>query len=191
MEDRHPATSTGPITTAERTYAVELLQTTREALRTALTDLSEAQQRYKPAPDRWSILECAEHIYLVEKGIFGGIQYGMAAPSDADKRAEIRVSDVFVIKAVRSRGTTTVAPVKFEPTGQFANVQAALAAFDEQRSLAIGYVENTPDDFRTHYFSHFVLGTLDAYQAVLLLASHGERHRKQIEEVKADPGFPA
>ncbi len=31
---------------------------------------------------------------------------------------------------------------------------------------------------------------LDAYQWVLLISAHCERHMKQIEEVKADPNFP-
>jgi hypothetical protein len=66
-----------------------------------------------------------------------------------------------------------------------------MAAFDQQRKLAIAYLETETTDFRTHYFVHFRLGTLDAYQAILLMVSHDERHRKQIEEIKADAGFPA
>jgi len=31
---------------------------------------------------------------------------------------------------------------------------------------------------------------LDAYQWVLFIAAHSERHTKQIDEVKADPHFP-
>jgi hypothetical protein len=31
---------------------------------------------------------------------------------------------------------------------------------------------------------------LDAYEWVLLIAAHSERHTKQINEVKTDPNFP-
>jgi hypothetical protein len=31
---------------------------------------------------------------------------------------------------------------------------------------------------------------MDAYQWLLLLAAHTERHTAQIEEIKADPKFP-
>lgn len=31
---------------------------------------------------------------------------------------------------------------------------------------------------------------LDGYQWVLFISAHSERHTKQINEVKADPGFP-
>jgi hypothetical protein len=31
---------------------------------------------------------------------------------------------------------------------------------------------------------------LDAYEWVLFVSAHSQRHTKQIEEVKADPNFP-
>ncbi|MBO0947766.1 DinB family protein [Fibrella forsythiae] len=190
MEEKHPSTVSGPITDAERTYAIELLIATRDSLRQTLAGLSTAQQQYKPAPDRWSIAECTEHIALVDRGIFMSLQKGMAVPADDSKRTDVKLSDVFVIKAVRSRGTATPAPLAFVPTGRYGDVESALAIFEEQRAAEIAYVRAATEDFRTHYFDHPFLGTLDAFQAVLLLASHGERHRKQIEEVKTDPGFP-
>ncbi|WP_375444556.1 DinB family protein [uncultured Fibrella sp.] len=190
MEDCHPSTVSGPITDAERTYAVEILVATRDSLQQSLAGLSTAQQQYKTAPDRWSIAECVEHIALVDRGIFKSLQLGMAAPPDEARRATVKVSDVFVIKAVRSRGMATSAPPQFVPTGRFGDVPTALAQFEQQRAAAIEYVRTATEDYRTHYFEHPFLGTLDAYQAVLLLASHGERHRKQIEDIKADPGFP-
>ena len=52
------------------------------------------------------------------------------------------------------------------------------------------YVRTSNDDFRDHLGPHPVFGALDGYQWILLLSAHSERHTKQIEEVKADPGFP-
>jgi hypothetical protein len=34
------------------------------------------------------------------------------------------------------------------------------------------------------------IGTYDAYQLILLIGAHSNRHTQQIEEVKADPNFP-
>ena len=44
---------------------------------------------------------------------------------------------------------------------------------------------------RAHVLLHPVLGPLDAYEWVLAVAAHTERHTKQILEVKADANFPA
>ena len=77
MEDRHPSTITGPVSEAERTYAIEMLLATRDSLRQSVGGLSLARQHYKPAPDTWSIAECVEHIVVVDRGIFKGLQLGM------------------------------------------------------------------------------------------------------------------
>jgi len=34
-------------------------------------------------------------------------------------------------------------------------------------------------------------GKWDAYEFILMIAAHSERHTKQIEEVKTNPGYPA
>ncbi|MBC8152654.1 MAG: DinB family protein [Bacteroidetes bacterium] len=190
MENRPPSAVTGPVTDAERTYAIDLLKTTQAVLHQTVAGLSSVQLMHKPSAERWSVAECVEHIVLVERGIFRAIQAAMSGPADADKRTEIRVSDVDVIKAVRSRSTLTTAPTPFVPTGRYGDTAATLAVFDQQRQAVIGFVETVAGDLRTHYFDHFMLGTLDLYQAILLIASHGERHRKQIDEVKAGAGFP-
>ena len=186
-----PATPvTGPVTDAERTYALESLKITQENLHQSVSGLSVSQLTFKPGPDRWSIAECVEHIALIEQGILGAVQAGMNAPADADRRAQIRVSDVDVVRAVRSRTTTLAAPAPFVPTNRFGDTEAALRAFDEYRAATIAFVQTAPGDFRQHYFRHLALGLLDAYQAVLLMAAHVERHRKQIEAVKVSPDYP-
>lgn len=191
MDKLPPSPVTDSVSDAERTYALEALQTTRISLRQTLDGLSDAQLSYKPGADRWSIAECAEHIVLVEGGIFQALQTSMERPADPDRRAQIRASDIDVIKAVRSRSALFPAPNAFVPTGHFAGLEATLQAFDQQRDTVIAYVKSAQANFRTHYFRHPALGLLDAYQAVLVIAFHGERHRKQIEEVKASTGFPA
>jgi uncharacterized damage-inducible protein DinB len=191
MENLQPKAVTGPVTDDERAYAINSLKTTQANLHQSLEGLSAAQLTYKPTPDRWSIDECVEHIALIEKGIFRAIQTSLQLPSEPDKRASIKVSDVDVVKAVRSRAVTLPAPTPFVPTGRFSSTDAALQAFDEQRTAVIAFTQNVQEDLRTHYFQHIALGTLDVFQAILLMAAHSERHRKQIEEVKATAGFPS
>lgn len=190
MENFRSAPVTGLVTDQERDYAINALNTTRDALHESLHGLSNVQLSFKPGSERWSIAECMEHIALIELGIFGAIQKGMAYPANSEKRAEIKFSDVDVIKAVRSRAVTFPAPDPFLPTGHYDSVSASLEAFNQQREAVITFVKTVNEDLRTHYFRHPALGWLDAYQAILVLASHSERHRKQIEEIKVSPGFP-
>lgn len=190
MENRPTSETSGPFTNEERAYAIDLLKTTQADIHQSVTGLSVQQLSYKPSTDRWSVAECLEHIALVEGRLFKGVQLGMDNPANRERRAEISVSDVDVIKGMRSRKSARLAPAGTEPTGQFGDATGALQAFDTLRDTIIDFAQNTQEDLRTHYFDNRVFGTIDTFQALLMIANHSERHRKQIEEIKADTGFP-
>ena len=57
------------------------------------------------------------------------------------------------------------------------------------RGKTIAYLEATPD-LRAHVVDSPIGQPLDAYEWLLFIAAHSERHTKQILEVKADPNFP-
>ena len=59
------------------------------------------------------------------------------------------------------------------------------------RDRTIAFVEKTQDDPRSRSIEHPLLKQLDAYQWILLLSAHSERHTAQIEELKAAPVFPS
>ena len=67
----------------------------------------------------------------------------------------------------------------------------ATATFDLTKKRLVA-LEWKQDDLRDHFADHPVpaIGTLDAYQWVLLISGHTRRHTLQILEVKADPNFP-
>jgi uncharacterized damage-inducible protein DinB len=190
MENRPPTEPSGPFTNEERAYAIDVLKTTRAAIHQSLKGLSDHQLSYKSSDERWSIAACIEHIALVEGRLFKGVQLGMETPANPEKRAEISVSDVDVIKAMRSRKSARLAPAGTEPTGRFGDAAGALQAFDTLRDAVIDFGQHTQEDLRTHYFDNKIFGTIDVFQALLMMANHSERHRKQIEEIKADAGFP-
>ena len=47
-----------------------------------------AQAKFKPAPDRWSILECAEHIAQAEQLLFADAINGLNLPPDSTTKAK-------------------------------------------------------------------------------------------------------
>jgi DinB superfamily len=59
-----------------------------------------------------------------------------------------------------------------------------IASFLPRRAATIQYVRETTDALHDHVAPLGALGDLDAYQWLLLLATHTERHIQQIEDVK-------
>jgi hypothetical protein len=185
-----PAAPTS-LTAEEREKALASLQATRDAFLKSIAGLSEKQWRFKSAPDRWSVAEVSEHIAVSESLIFGMVQSRvMTSPAAPEKRAEVAGRDEMILKMVPDRSHKAQAPEFLKPTNRWTNEADLTKAFEDSRKATMDYVRTTNDDLRDHFGPHPVFGTLDAYQWILLISAHSERHTKQIEEVKADPNFP-
>jgi hypothetical protein len=180
-----------PLTAEERDVALKSLQATRDGFLQSIAGLSEKQWRFKPAPDRWSIAEVAEHITVSESTILGLVQTKfVAGPATPERRAEVKFTDDQLLTRIPDRSHKAQAPEILKPTGRWANREELTKAFESERQATMEYVKTTQEDLRDHFGPHPSLGTLDAYQWILLISAHSERHTKQIEEVKADPNFP-
>jgi len=180
-----------PLTAAEREFALNSLQATRDAFLKSIAGLSEKQWRFEPGPDRWSVAEVSEHIAISESSLLGLVQKQiMASPADPTKRAEVAGKDETILKMVPDRSHKVQAPEFLKPTNRWATQAELTKAFEDSRKATMDYVRTTNDDLRDHFGPHPMLGPLDAYQWILLISAHSERHTKQIEEVKADPNFP-
>jgi uncharacterized damage-inducible protein DinB len=187
MQQAAPTT----LTAQERESALKQFQNTRDNFLKSIAGLSPKQWTFKPAPDRWSVAEVAEHITVAESGIFGLVQKQMmSSPATPEKREQVRGKDEIVLEKVPDRSHKAQAPEFLRPTGRWATEADLTKAFEASRAATMDYVRTTNDDLRDHFLDHPVLGTLDGYQWLLLISAHSARHTAQIEEVKADPTFP-
>src|SRR5262249_61943916 len=81
------ADTTQTLSQEERDKAVAELEGSKKAFLDATKGLSAAQWNFKPAPERWSIAECAEHIALSEGLIVGLVTDRiMKAPANPEKK---------------------------------------------------------------------------------------------------------
>jgi len=178
-----------PISSADREKLLNHLARTRKLFLDSIAGVSEAQWKFKPAPDRWSIAECAEHITVTEEALFGLITTKfLHTPPDTEKRPEGRVSDEEVIRVAVDRSVKGKAPEVIQPAGRFAGKAAVIEEFNMRRDRTVEFVRTTQEDLRARVTPGRT--RLDGVQHLLRLSAHSERHTLQIEEVKADPGYP-
>lgn len=186
------AVQTNALTAQEREKAVKYLKKTREKFLASIKNLSDAQWNFKPAPERWSIAEVAEHIGIAEQTILGMVQTRiMKSPAAPEMRTEAKGKDEIILKLIPDRAAGKAqAPEILKPVGKWATKKLLVKDFGTSRAATISYVSDTNDALRDHFSPHPVLKTIDAYQWLLFLAAHSERHTEQILEVKADANFP-
>ena len=184
-----PALRAQTLSPAEVNKAVQYLEKTRSGVIKATQGLSPAQWNFKPATNRWSVAEVTEHIAAAEDLLRDMIQNQVMKSPVATNAANANQVDAMVMKRVPDRSVKAQAPEPLQPRNRYGSPEASLKHFEESRAKTIELVQSTPD-LREHS-ADSPLGTrLDGYEWVLFIAAHSERHTKQIEEVKATPGFP-
>ena len=176
------------LTDAERKFAVDHLNQTRTDLIASVKGLSEAQLNFKPAPDRWSVLECVQHIAITSPALFGFAQYALKTPNDSGFKSSF--TDEQFIKMMEDRSHKVQTAEQFKPVhSPYKTLDETLEAFNRGRDSVITYVQTTKDDLRGH-IAVMPFGKADAYQVILMVSAHTNRHTQQLNEVKADPNFP-
>ena len=180
----------GPLKQGDRDFALSQLHATRKMVLDAIDGLSEAQWKFKPAPDRWSIAEIVEHLILTEESMMGWTKKVLETPA-VEGRSASRAADEKIYAGYLDRSQKASAPAELRPTtGKWPTPAAAAQEFAYRRDRTLEYVRTTQDDLRGHV-TKGPGGDMDAYQMVLLNAAHTERHMAQLNEVKAAPGYPA
>jgi len=176
------------LTQADRDRGVQYLEQTRDAVAASVKGLSDAQLKFKAAPDRWSVAETLEHIAKAEDFIFQNVTDKiMKAPAGPADRDTAKI-DAMVLAMIPDRSHKAQAPPPLVPTSSWTPAES-LDHFLKSRAKTIAFLESTPD-LREHATDSPLGQPLDAYERLLFIGAHSERHTKQILEVKADPGFP-
>ena len=188
---QNASTEKSALSPEERQSAIKYLEETRQKVLDSLKDLSDAQWKFKSAPERWSAAEVAEHIAVSEEAILGLVtERVMKSPAAPEKKEAAKDKDELVRTSVTNRSVKVQAPEMLKPASRFKTREEMIKAFNASRDKTIEYVKTTQDDLRSHFGPHPIFKDLDAYQWVLLISGHSERHSLQILEVKADPNFP-
>jgi hypothetical protein len=178
------------MTAAERTKVLAWLEDSRKQFLAAI-DVTEPQWKWKPAPDRWSVGEVAEHIVLAEAGQFAKVKAALAAPASADWETKTKGKTETIEMVMAPRLGKAQAPEPIVPTGKMTRAEAK-SRFEAQRDEILKFAHETSEPLKEHLAPHPMpmFDPLNAYQWLIYIPLHNLRHEKQIAEVKATTGYP-
>jgi hypothetical protein len=174
----------------ERKFAADHMKTTKSEVQAAVKGLTEAQLNFKAAADKWSVQDCLFHIAASEKNLWVMLEGALKGPATPEKKSEVKMTDEQVVKVISSRENKvkTFAPLEPLNTG-YKTLDEAMNDFKTNRANHIKYIKATSEDLRNR-FVQLPFGTIDCYQFCLFISAHTNRHVQQMNEVKADAGFP-
>jgi len=166
---------------AERIEIVEMLEISREDFRAAVAGVSESLAKTRPEADRWSVLDCVEHVATVEEMFLKRLadgEYTEAPPED-------RAKEVSLAARIVDRSSRRQAPETVLPKGRFTSLAEGLEQFEGGRARSLQFARERAADLYTLASMHPAFGPLNGVEALIIIASHSRRHAEQIREARA------
>jgi uncharacterized damage-inducible protein DinB len=166
---------------ADKDRLLALLRESRQIFLGSFAGVSDEQSRRRPAEGCWSVLDCAEHVAGAETFMLGLLQGARRPrPAGAPNREEM------FLQRMTDRSRKAESPQGGRPRGRFANLEEACRQFEISRAGTIGFVQENTEDLRSTEVTHPLpmFGDVSAYEMVIIIAKHAERHALQIEEIR-------
>jgi hypothetical protein len=170
--------------TLDEIYA--LMENEQAKFVAAVASLSEAQANHRPAENAWTIAEIAEHLAITNHG-FLRITHKLlkqAEAAGAPPLSELNLTSVLLLPD-GSQPPPFAAPDRVKPQGgqaladSLAKLAESLAGFHEVRPRLAA------TDCSNEKFPHPAVGDINAYQWMIVQGEHLDRHRQQVERIKA------
>jgi hypothetical protein len=159
----------------------------------AVSGLNDAQVQFRLAEDEWTIAEIAEHIGIVNGG-FLRITYKLlkqAESAGAPPLAGLSLSYVLLDAEGRQNPARFPAPEIVRPKGGQAVADSLAKITQNWADFQIVRPRLEAADCSQPKFPHPAVGEINAYQWLIVMGEHLDRHCGQIERLKAAPGYPA
>jgi len=165
----------------DRSEIIDILEKSREEFRAAAGGVPESLAKTRPEENRWSVLDCVEHVTTVEEMFLGRITPaapGEAPPEDKPKEASLTAR-------VLDRSERRQAPEVIWPKGRFTSLAQGLQQFDAARTRSVQFARDRAAELYSLRAPHPVFGSLNGVEALRIIAAHARRHAEQIREVRA------
>ena len=174
------------MTPHEQSAALVLeLRSRRDRFLSLLESVPESLRDIHPADGAWSIMDCAEHVCIVEELMSVSLEKRRATDAEPDLG-----KDAVIQKVALDRSRKIAAPERAMPKGRYRSLAEAAEAFHSAREHNIVLIESLGEDLRRSTCLH-PMGVFDTYQFVRIMASHPERHAAQMEEIMNSAAYRA
>src|SRR3974377_712992 len=152
----------------DRQVLLEELREGRQILLDPVAGVTEDQACRAPAPERWSILECVEHVATAESFLLRAIMHSV--PKEG--ATEISANEAAIRANGANRSRRFEAPEPARPKARFRSLAEESAGFQSARDRPLRYVEGFQGDLRARTVQHPLRGTVTGCECMLMLVMH-------------------
>ncbi len=171
------------LTDAERQELIDLLNRSKAEFDQLVAGVEGEAWTFKPAPDKWSVGEVAEHLLLAEGLLFGIVEGALEADPNPEWQAAEAKGIEILLQRVPDRSQKFQAPEPIQPKGEMGRAEL-LDKFAAARQGTLDFVRTTQAPVKQHTAPNPLTGDANVRQWVVFIAAHNLRHNQQIAEVK-------
>ncbi|HBY58204.1 MAG TPA: hypothetical protein DEH78_00170 [Solibacterales bacterium] len=172
-----------PMTKGERQRLLAHYEMTTSWIADEIAGLSEQQLTFRAAPEKWSVKDVLEHLAIADPYYWKTLQESMKTP--VEPRTDQKDEGILWYGIDRTNRNKTAEART--PKDNFKTAAEAYESWRNLRAAIVDYIGKTEDDLRGH---RYLKSPTDAYQWLLMISTHAQRHILQIREIKHEPGFP-
>jgi hypothetical protein len=174
---------------ADRNKAITLFKSGMEGVRLQTESLSPTQYNFKPDSSAWSIKDNIEHLGKTEDFILRIVSNILKNEKKDGQKNTATDDQMIAVISKRLKGVKSPEPL-VPSENVNATLEEFLKIFEEKRKNTIAYVNTSQEEFRSHFSKHPAFEMADAYQWLLHLGAHTQRHLEQIVDIKKSDRFP-
>lgn len=175
---------------ADRSFLLEHLTNSRDALLKETNGLTDVQWNFKEDQGRWSIRQITEHIAFWELILQREISVGLNIGPLENWRTLTEPDSgfiSFIYEEKKHLSNDYTWPFTFSQPLANNTGDNNVAWFLKMRNEAIEYVKTAKEDLRTYFVAS---KSSNIHQRFITTYGHCDRHIRQIQKVKQHPGFP-
>lgn len=165
--------------------AVEELNAAQQRMLDVLHALPDAVRAAPPQGEAWSIAQIIEHIVLVEDSCGRLISTLSAQAADSIETDDSSLRDCLNDFGVYDPEQRLVAPSRVSPVANVPLEESLSAQALGRERLLAALTKASGRALATVSFPHPLLGSMNGYQWIHLIAHHQRRHTAQMQRVAA------
>ncbi|OJJ14024.1 hypothetical protein BKI52_44365 [marine bacterium AO1-C] len=163
---------------SEKALLLNFLAESNAALLQTIQTTSKALWNKKPSTQEWSMGQCLNHLLTAEQLLLQKVKKILQTP--ANNKQDLRTKDAWLISKVADRGVKVKTPLNDAPPPM--SQSAGIDMLKKSRKALKAFLADDTLPLRNH-FGKSPYGPADAYQILLVLATHSHRHHQQMLEV--------
>ncbi|MCE9538358.1 MAG: DinB family protein [Bacteroidetes bacterium] len=163
---------------------LEKIQNNAEELLKSFHTLNQASLVFKPSEKAWSVLECVEHIFLINEAVLKVISTPAPIEKTENSKTELFGEQKLNMLLIANRAFKVPAPDFVCPKGSFPDSKAATQSINIIIDKIIQHITNNGIEQETHTIKHPVLGAMTKTDWIHFMIAHTNRHILQIEELQ-------